>query len=165
MKKRCSKCGKQKMINAFYKHPNTFDGYFNKCKDCTKLDTLKHRYKNIEHFKEYDRQRAHLPHRIKLRQQYSENEINRERARKIKAIWVINNPEKRKASIKKYKENNKEKTNAQGRLYYAVKVGKVKKMPCIVCKNPISHAHHEDYSKPLDVIWLCAYCHKQAHKN
>jgi hypothetical protein len=25
-------------------------------------------------------------------------------------------------------------------------------------------AHHEDYDKPLEVVWLCQPCHKQRHK-
>jgi ribosomal protein S27AE len=36
--------------------------------------------------------------------------------------------------------------------------------PCSRCGAPKTHAHHEDYRKPLDVIWLCAPCHKQRHK-
>lgn len=43
--------------------------------------------------------------------------------------------------------------------------GKLKKYPCVVCGNPKSQAHHEDYSKPLDIIWLCAQHHTDLHKH
>jgi hypothetical protein len=32
-----------------------------------------------------------------------------------------------------------------------------------VCGRTRSHAHHDDYSKPLDVIWLCSTHHRSRH--
>ncbi len=37
--KKCFKCGKTKVLSAFYKHKKMLDGHLNKCKDCTKSDT------------------------------------------------------------------------------------------------------------------------------
>ncbi len=42
--------------------------------------------------------------------------------------------------------------------------GKLKRLPCEVCSEPKSHAHHGDYSKPLEVKWLCAKHHKELHE-
>jgi hypothetical protein len=47
----------------------------------------------------------------------------------------------------------------------AIKKGIIK-IPerCSNCnKNKKLHAHHPDYSKPLDVVWLCPRCHGMAH--
>ena len=46
----------------------------------------------------------------------------------------------------------------------AVRRGKLTKAPCEVCGDPKSEAHHEDYTKPLDVIWLCRKHHRNAHR-
>jgi hypothetical protein len=54
-----------------------------------------------------------------------------------------------------------EKHEARQKLRYAVKVGKLKKLPCEVCGEVKVHGHHEDYSKPLEVKWLCDIHHKQ----
>lgn len=37
--------------------------------------------------------------------------------------------------------------------------------PCAQCEAPSSftHAHHEDYTKPLEVTWLCQLCHNRHH--
>ena len=37
---------------------------------------------------------------------------------------------------------------------------------CARCgKECKPHAHHDDYSKPLQVEWICFYCHNIEHKN
>lgn len=35
--------------------------------------------------------------------------------------------------------------------------------PCEVCGSEIVDAHHDDYSKPLDVRWLCPLHHRRLH--
>ena len=47
-------------------------------------------------------------------------------------------------------------------LYKSIKSGKtIKPDFCSYCKKKKSFiiGHHEDYSKPLEVIWLCQQCH------
>jgi len=41
---------------------------------------------------------------------------------------------------------------------------KLKKKPCSVCGEPLAHAHHPDYAKPTEVVWLCPLHHRQEHK-
>ncbi len=63
--------------------------------------------------------------------------------------------------LKKYREDNPEKYKAHNALNNAVRDGKViKPAQCERCKSVgILHGHHDDYSKPLQVIWLCPVCH------
>ena len=36
---------------------------------------------------------------------------------------------------------------------------------CMVCSKECKpNGHHEDYIKPLEVIWLCGKCHTEAHR-
>ncbi len=39
------------------------------------------------------------------------------------------------------------------------------KYPCILCSSMNTVKHHEDYNKPLNVLWLCRTCHGQYHNN
>lgn len=49
------------------------------------------------------------------------------------------------------------------RVYWLVRKN-LKKQPCQVCGAESSHAHHDDYSRPLDVNWLCPQHHALAHR-
>lgn len=59
--------------------------------------------------------------------------------------------------------DQKAKANARSYLHVYLKRGHVIKLPCRDCGSEKSEAHHEDYSKPLEVIWLCRGCHLKLH--
>lgn len=71
------------------------------------------------------------------------------------------NPE-RIAAIGRSREPHK--AAASRAVQAAVKAGKIAKLPCEVCGAAKSEAHHPDYSKPLDVVWLCRKHHADAHR-
>ncbi len=47
---------------------------------------------------------------------------------------------------------------------YALATGKLAKQPCVICGAPESQMHHENYNKPLEVVWLCQKHHKAVHR-
>ena len=68
--KECFKCNQTKQLSDFYKHPLTKDGYLNKCKECTKVDTRANYSKNREYYREYDLKRGRLDIERILRSRY-----------------------------------------------------------------------------------------------
>jgi hypothetical protein len=134
--KECFKCKAIKPLEEFYKHPNMADGHLNKCKECNKNDVTTHRNKNLEKFREYDRARGKIPERIK-----AQAEITR--------AW---------------RAEDSRRSVAHCAVAKAIRNGLLVRMPCIRCGKEKTEAHHEDYDKPLEVMWLCTPCHKQRHK-
>lgn len=55
------------------------------------------------------------------------------------------------------------KQNARSLLNWYLKKGKISKVQCY-CGNKKTEAHHPDYSKPLEVIWLCRKHHSLLHR-
>lgn len=104
------------------------------CKECVRAN-VKHRARTNPKVQEYDRARAKLPNR-------------REHAADISRRWRQENP----AAYK-----------AQTALNNALRDGRIIKRPCELCERADVHAHHRDYSRPLDVIWLCPKCHHRLH--
>lgn len=136
----CFKCNVEKELSEFYKHKKMGDGHLSKCIVCTKKDVADHREKNIEKIREYDRNRANLPHRKKL---------NIETTKQLRTNFPL-----------KYK--------AHSAVNYALKNGNLSKPDiCETCKKNGRQieGHHNDYSKPLEVVWLCSACHKQLHRD
>ena len=134
--KKCFKCQTIKPLTDFYSHSGMADGYLNKCKQCNKKDALEHRLKNIDRIREYDKLRGKNKERMKA-------------SSEITAMW---------------RNEDKRRSKCHSAVAKAIKSGLLKRLPCERCGCEKSLAHHEDYDKPLDVIFLCQPCHKQRHK-
>lgn len=55
------------------------------------------------------------------------------------------------------------KEAARRATMHAIRSGKLVRQPCEQCGATPGHAHHDNYSKPLDVRWLCRPCHTEHH--
>lgn len=74
------------------------------------------------------------------------------------------NADKRGQKQREYAKANKLKVQARSAVLVAMRQGKLKRQPCEKCGSArYIQAHHDDYSKPLEVRWLCAICHKRHH--
>ncbi len=95
-------------------------------------------------------------------------QANKEKVAAYGKKYVENNREAHRAKAERYRKANPDKVNARSQVAYAVSKGTLlRPSKCELCQEEgISiEAHHPDYSKPLDVEWLCAACHKSRHAN
>jgi len=141
----CFKCSIEKPLDEFYRHVRMKDGHLNKCIECTKRDTRTRYTKEHERILAYDRLRAMLPHRVEARK-----------------LYVKKNPKVIQSHKKRWAEKHPDRRSASNAVSNAIRDGKLEKLPCFVCgKN--AQGHHPDYSRPLDVVWLCPKHHKETH--
>jgi len=64
---------------------------------------------------------------------------------------------------RRYVARYPEKHEAHRLMTNAIRRGELVRKPCEVCGEIKVDGHHEDYSKPLDVRWLCRVHHIEAH--
>jgi len=92
-------------------------------------------------------------------------ESNRKRGRETKDKYYSSHREERISGALRWQKENPDKRKAHVRLRYAELRGKTERPKgCSRC-GVIGRvdAHHEDYGKPIDVVWLCRICHKAVH--
>lgn len=144
--KTCYKCKKRKSTGEFRKDRSRPDGLQSACKTC---------------------QNAAKAEYIKSPKGRAAN------ARRM-ARYLEKAIEKRREYNKKYRQTDAGKasrlrTRLKNRLLgriniYAAVQRKLEKQPCERCGSSVRvHAHHDDYSRPLDVMWLCPKHHAQRH--
>lgn len=157
--KKCFKCGIEKELSEFYKHPRMADGTVNKCKDCNKKDVIDNRFDKLEYYREYDRNRDNAQER---------NEKQSERVR----IRYASDPEYRSKILESkslWDKVNSHKKCAHAAVNNAIRDGRMTKpTSCEHCGTSEKkiQGHHWSYLPEywLDVVWLCTSCHGKEHK-
>lgn len=136
--KRCIDCHETKPIDAFYTNKGRRgDGRKSECKLCSNVRSV------------------------------AWHEANRERARDRTRQWHLANPDRSRAHKREWMERNADRMRLAGQahslVHEAIKRGElIRGTKCESCdKEGFCEASHEDYSRPLDVRWLCRPCHRQ----
>lgn len=107
---------------------------------------------------------------------------NRERVAARERKRVRENPGLSTERVRAWREENRDRANAyereryhgedaeqrarrlaRGKVNDAIRRGALDRKGCEVCGDDNSQAHHDDYSKPLDVRWLCSRHHADEH--
>lgn len=169
----CKKCEEEKSRDHYYKEDKNANGLKLFCKDCYKERSQNHYMNNRsqinEHRKNHRKENNLLINESERYYRRGYRYKNRERIRKYQSDWSKANRLKvREASIK-YANKYPERVIANSRLSDAVRYGKIKKpSSCSRCNKKSHkrhiHGHHSDYSKPLDIVWLCVPCHAIEHR-
>lgn len=133
--KRCYRCGKVKLLSEFYCLARMADGHFGKCKVCFIQDVKDNYRKRLDQYHAYERERSQDPER-------------REAMYSIARRGRVRHPDR---------------TVARAAVGNAIRDRRLIRQPCEICGSPKAEAHHDDYSKPLDVQWLCWTHHQEHH--
>lgn len=139
----CNKCGEVKPTSDFY-------GRCNSCKVCDLLIRRQWYLNNLERIKKEKREYG--------RERYKDPEVR-------KRISDYGKSEAGKLTKKRTKDRHADRESARKKLGNAVALGKIIPWPvCAIhsCEDK-PEAHHPDYSRPLDVVWLCPKHHTDAH--
>ncbi len=143
--KACFVCSESKPIEEFYAHPGMSDGHLNKCKTCAK--------------KQADDRRKQLE---VSDLEWREKELARHRAKSLNRTMRGLRGKLRPELENEWRRRNPEKYKAHRMVANALKKGDLITSPCF-CGEEKVEAHHDDYSQPLNVRWLCRKHHMALH--
>jgi transcription elongation factor Elf1 len=147
MKKTCTQCGVEQRVMDYYR--TSAGGFMAVCKACHRANVKANREANADYYREFDKARANLPHRVEARSAYQKTPEGLAAGNRAKRRYTERNPVKKRATVA---VNN------------ALRDGRLIRQPCETCGER-AQAHHDDYSKPLDVRWLCTTHHAEWHRN
>jgi hypothetical protein len=113
--------------------------------------------------------RSYEKHKEKIAKQRAEKSreaVEQEKNRKRQAEWRANNKTRVGKTVARWKKKNPHKAACHTLILWALRTGVIKKPEACEECSAIGkvEAHHTDYLKPLDVIWVCKGCHSKKHR-
>jgi len=112
----------------------------------------------IKYWREY--RRKNVSRKLEIERKSRQRPDVKARRKKYTREYLIKNRER----IRERRAKDKEKNRSRSKMRDAIKSGKLVRLPCEVCGDINSQGHHTDYSKPLDVKWLCRTHHMMEHR-
>lgn len=140
-----------------------------RCKECIASYKNKHYHDNIDKYLNRSKSQREKDRDRYKTYQNNYREVNKDiLEEKRKAYYTSETGrEKNKIRSREYRstEEGKYKDNVRSLVAHAVRSGVIiRPNNCSACnKEVFVEAHHEDYEKPLEVIWLCKKCHEIKH--
>lgn len=160
--KQCSCCKTLKSRTDFYSDKMQSTGLKSECKECASAYSAKKRILKPKRPRK-DPELIYKEMLLKNREWCRKNaDVLKQRRRE----WVANNKDKQAAYDRSRRRDPlvKEKERIRSRAVYALKKGHLKRTPCVNCGGEKVEMHHPDYSKPLEVIFLCHKHHMELHR-
>ncbi len=153
--KRCSRCSGEKPLTEFYADKRARDGRSSRCKACHCAAAKDYNTKNAS---------AVRVRKAKYNDRNADHEAERKRA--YNARHRDRDRESKKARLRRYRAENRLANQAHDLLQNARQRGEATAPDhCERCgKAGDLQGHHDDYTKPLDVAWICARCHGAEHR-
>lgn len=137
--KRCTTCSINKPLCEFYRDRRRTDGLKSQCKPC------------------------HSECAVRTRDPVAKRLVNRQHMRRARTL----DPERfrQRERLAARRREQTEESRARVALNNAVARGAVQRPACCSACGSAGRveAHHVDYSRPLDVEWLCTLCHAAEH--
>ena len=142
----CSGCGKRKEDSEFAVNRASGDGLTYRCRVC------------LADYQRGRRERLNASRPSDWKKKTDDMVAYR-------LAWKEAHPDYMTRVKKEWWEKNRDRLRTKEKVKYALKTGKLVKTACQVCGEEKVEGHHPDYSKPLDVVWLCKAHHAEIHKS
>lgn len=153
--KYCGGCERDLNESEFGRNAALDDGLARYCRECARQKVREHRLKSGRQKPAgWTRKTADMK---AYRRQWREANAD------YRKQWLKAHPGAETRYKAAWYAKHRERRIAKDRVKYAVKTGKLKREPCVKCGEK-AEAHHPDYSKPLDIVWLCPTHHREHHK-